>query len=177
VPHPDPEIDLCGIKITTLLDHGGPLEDLYHTPITSSSIPALEEQAHYPAIMQIAMIGYPTGLWDAENNLPILRRGTTASHPAIDFDGRPEVLVDIACFPGSSGSPVILHDTEYFAGAVRFLGVLHAGPDISLEGEILRKKVPINTDPAVRVSSMIHLGYIIKASKVLELTKHIASRA
>lgn len=64
------------------------------------------------AVEEILMVGYPNGLWDSVNNYPLIRRGITASHPAVDFevDGVPTTVVDAACFPGSSGSPVILHN-------------------------------------------------------------------
>jgi len=57
------------------------------------------------------MIGYPNGLWDHVNNLPLIRRGITASHPGVDYqiegqNGPGVTVIDMACFPDSSGSPV-----------------------------------------------------------------------
>lgn len=177
VPHPDPTVDLCAASLSSVMAIIGPIPDLYFTTFTSATIPSAEEESRFPALMQIAMIGYPTGLCDEQNNLPLLRRGTTASHPSIDFDGRAEVVVDMACFPGSSGSPVVFHDLQYFASAIRFLGVLYAGPTISLEGEVILKKIPTRAEPTASVKSMIHLGYVIKGSKVLELANHIEGTA
>ena len=134
------------------------------------SIPSEDEQSRFPALMPIAMIGYPTGLWDEQNNLPLFRMGTTASHPTIDFDGRAEVVIDMACFPGSSGSPVVFHDQQYFASAVRFLGVLYAGPTTTIEGEVVLSKIPTNK---TRAESMMHLGYVIKGRKVLEMCEYV----
>ncbi len=57
---------------------------------------------------EIVMPGYPSGIWDEKNDMPVLRRGVTATHPHLDWNGRPEFLVDAACFPGSSGFPVFL---------------------------------------------------------------------
>lgn len=177
VPHPDPTIDLCAASLSSLIQIVGPVTNLYYATLTSAAIPSPEEENRFPAVMQIAMIGYPTGLWDEQNNLPLIRRGTTASHPSIDFDGRAEVVIDMACFPGSSGSPVVFHDLQYFASAVRFLGVLYAGPTISLEGEVSLKNIPTRADPKASVESMMHLGYVIKGSKVLELARHIEGTA
>ncbi len=52
------------------------------------------------------MVGYPVGLWDSVNNMPILRRGSTATLLDWTYEGRQEFVIDAACFPGSSGSPV-----------------------------------------------------------------------
>jgi hypothetical protein len=42
--------------------------------------------------------------------MPILRRGVTATHPKINYLGRSEFLVDVAVYPGSSGSPIFLYE-------------------------------------------------------------------
>jgi len=49
-------------------------------------------------------------LWDAEHNQPVFRSGVLASHYKFDWNGRPEFVIDAACVPGSSGSPVLLVD-------------------------------------------------------------------
>ena len=54
------------------------------------------------------MIGYPIGLIDEYNNKPIVRKGITATTYNIDYNGKKEFLIDIACFPGSSGSPIFI---------------------------------------------------------------------
>src|SRR3954471_785314 len=80
--------------------------------IDPSIIPSDAQLQELSAVEEILMIGYPNGLWDAVNNYPLIRRGVTASHPAVDFDvnGVPTTVIDAACFPGSSGSPVVLHN-------------------------------------------------------------------
>jgi hypothetical protein len=147
----------------------GRLDNLFYAAIGDQAIPRPEEEARFPAVMQVAMVGYPIGLWDEINNLPISRRGTTASHPAVNFNGLPQVVIDMACFPGSSGSPVLFFDRDYFAGAQRFLGVLYAGPVFSSEGAIKIRDVPTRIEAFPVVQSMVHLGYVIKAREVLTL--------
>src|SRR6185436_6157058 len=101
--HPDPDVDLAVVRVEELKQYaGGGLDRLFHTLIWSVWCPTPEAESQFPAMLTTAMIGYPAGLWDRHNNLPILRRGTTASHPAIDYDGRAEVMVDIAAVPGAS---------------------------------------------------------------------------
>ena len=48
------------------------------------------------------MVGYPALLYDAQNNYPIIRRGITASDPAVDFNGKPEIAIDIPAIGASS---------------------------------------------------------------------------
>ena len=134
--HPDETIDLCAVRLSRLKERAaGELEQLFFIPMGSHGVPEPDEEARYPTVLTVAMIGYPSGLWDKAHNLPIFRRGTTASHPAVDFNGKAEVVIDMACFPGSSGSPVIFDDRNWFASAHRFLGVLHEGPTITNKGE------------------------------------------
>lgn len=59
---------------------------------------------------KIVMVGYPNGIWDQRYNFPVFRSGVAATHYRYDWNGRPEFLIDCACFPGSSGSPVLICD-------------------------------------------------------------------
>lgn len=61
-------------------------------------------------IEQVTLLGYPDGQYDHVNYLPIARRGTTALPLWVDWQGRPEFLIDIAGFRGNSGGPVLLYD-------------------------------------------------------------------
>lgn len=58
----------------------------------------------------IIFIGYPNGLYDKKNLLPIIRKGSFATPYQVNFDGHPIFLIDASVFPGSSGSPVFLFD-------------------------------------------------------------------
>jgi hypothetical protein len=130
------------------------------------------------------MVGYPIGLWDEINNLPIFRRGITATHPSVDFKGKKEFLIDVAAFPGSSGSPVLLlnasgiyydkkQNTNIIGHRVVFLGVLHAGPQMTTQGEIVIRDIPTNRQVFTQIPLMINLGYVIRASEVLNLSQYI----
>ena len=167
--HPDPEIDLCAIPLEKLLKLVGPIPDLFYTTFSHTRKP----ERRLKAMMQVVMIGYPNGLWDDVNGLPLLRRGTTASHPDIPFKGRDEIVVDIACFPGSSGSPIVLYDLQYSPNC-EFLGVLYAGPILNFRGEIdTRRAMDSN---AGKAPEMMHLGYAIGAGQVQVLVDEIKNR-
>lgn len=72
---------------------------------------------------ELPMIGYPIGLWDIVNNLPIFRRGYAISHLAFDFNERGIYVADIAFFPSSSGSPIyIFNETDIATKKQYFLG-------------------------------------------------------
>src|SRR5687767_4257067 len=99
----------------------------------------------------ITMVGYPNGLWDQANNLPIFRRGVLATDYKRDWNGRKEFLIDAACFPGSSGSPVMLFDVGSYhnrqgmhvgGSRIKLLGVLYAGPQHTVKGEVKIVHVP-----------------------------------
>lgn len=165
--HPDPEIDLCCIPIDLFLSLSEP-RPYFYIPISVSHIVKKGDLERMPATIGVAMIGYPRGLWDEKNGLPIIRQGTTASHPSVHFNDKDEVVIDMACFPGSSGSPVMFNEPSYFASTTKFLGVLYAGPTIDSEGEVLVEPIPSTYPKKVTVQSMMHLGYVITAKKVHE---------
>lgn len=135
------------------------------------------------AIEDVIMVGYPTGLWDKQNNFPIFRKGITASHPYLDFNGKSIGVVDIACFPGSSGSPIfILNENGYsdkqgttHIGAKRFifLGVLSSGPQYPFNGDIIIKEIPTKQKFSASTPTMINLGYYIKSEEILTFEKII----
>ena len=132
------------------------------------------------------MVGYPNGLWDKVNNFPIFRKGITASHPAVDFNDKNIGAVDMACFPGSSGSPIfILNENGYsdkkgntMLGAKRliFLGILFEGPQINQKGELVVENIPTQQKISALVPSMINLGYYIKSSEVLSFKEGIIKK-
>ncbi|MFR3321383.1 MAG: hypothetical protein ACLTSZ_09905 [Lachnospiraceae bacterium] len=72
---------------------------------------AKEEQIEYfAAIEDITFIGYPSGLYDSVNKLPIIRQGITATPIWNQFNGENVFLIDAGVFPGSSGSPVFIYN-------------------------------------------------------------------
>jgi len=110
INHPDNSIDLCIVLIASLLDFfKDKKESLYYTTLTNKDIPDEKYiQDKVSNIEDITVIGYPDGIWDFANNLPIVRKGITATPYFVNFNGEQKFLGDIACYPGSSGSPVII---------------------------------------------------------------------
>lgn len=128
------------------------------------------------AVEEVAMVGYPVGLWDEVNNFPIFRHGYTASHPAYDFNNPGIGLVDMACFPGSSGSPIYIFNEGSFqdkhgsmsvgVSRVIFLGILFAGPEYTATGKLQIRDVPTQMLVEPQTNIMTNLGYYIRAREL-----------
>ena len=178
IPHPDNEIDLCAISIEPLKLEADKLgKNVFSIPLDPSMIINDEQLKELSAVEDILMAGYPIGLWDEYNNLPIIRRGITASHPALNFNGKSMFVIDAAIFRGSSGSPIIIANEGIYqsrgavviADRIILLGVLFAMPVTTIEGEIVIKEIPTVRKPISESSVPIHLGYIIKAKEILKI--------
>jgi hypothetical protein len=181
VDHPDADVDLCAISLDMnqiVAIAGSPIFNKF---LTSGSIPSLEQWGAMDAFEELIMVGCPNGLHDTVNFLPIARRGIAASHPSFDFDGRPEFVIDAACFPGSSGSPVFLVDKLGIVDKITqglnlaekrraLVGILYSGPLITNEGVVLKRQKKF------AVETMMHLGYVIKATELLMLEQAVAAR-
>lgn len=184
--HPDPTVDLCAVPIAPLqvaAERQG--KKTFMLPLDSSIIKPDAELEQLSAVEDILMVGYPIGLFDELHNLPLVRRGITASHPAINFNGASVFVIDAACFPGSSGSPVlIVNESMYrdnrgntiFGKRVILLGVLYGGPQWTAEGKIEIQEIPTAITPTARTPVMINLGYAIKAKEILVLCESIKSQ-
>lgn len=175
VLHPDRNVDLCFIWITDVVSEIAQKRTLRHLFLDESFFPDSEMKAILRPIERIVMIGYPHGLWDQTNNLPIIRSGLTASHPLISWNGNCYFVIDAACFPGSSGSPVFLFEDGMFRSSldsyspgtrVALLGYLWGGPTFSIEGEMEPRPVPTNLTGVPVVKSMMNLGFVIHAEQL-----------
>ena len=179
--HPD-NIDVCLINVgevlSSVISKGN---SIYYKCISTKMIVSEEGFRSLTPIEDVIMIGYPNAIMDNVNYKPVVRSGITATDIKNDYNGKPEFMIDVACFPGSSGSPVFLHKqglvqentkngiTIAIKPSYAFLGILHAGPTISVDGKIVIKNIPTNTIPIAEMNTMMNLGYVIKASKVIEM--------
>jgi hypothetical protein len=101
--HPSADVDLCATPIEPFraeAERQG--KRIFLTTLSTRHLPTHPIFGNLLALETVTMIGYPIGLWDQVNNFPLARRGTTATHPKVDFNGRKIGVVDIAAFPGSS---------------------------------------------------------------------------
>ncbi|MGL3710673.1 S1 family peptidase [Leptospirillum ferriphilum] len=177
LPHPDPDIDLCALPIAPLLKEAQNRNvRFFFRTLDKTLIPSAEDVADMIGLEDVTMVGYPNGLWDQSNNLPIFRKGVLATDYKRDWNGRKEFLIDAACFPGSSGSPVLLFDVGGYqtrkgisigSSRIKLLGVLYAGPQYTVEGEIKIVVVPTHQKAIAVASIPNNLGLIIKSDQLL----------
>lgn len=177
--HPNSDVDICAMAIAPFLKLAEQQNvKLFYRTFSKDTIPNETQKEDFTALEDILMIGYPNGIWDEKNNKPILRKGTTATHPNKDYNGKKEFMIDAACFPGSSGSPVLLFNGNgytdkkgetYLGTRMFFLGALYAGPQHTATGEIQIVTVPNFQKPIAFSRIPNNLGLVIKAESVMEL--------
>lgn len=175
LPHPDPEVDLCVMPIAPLLREAEKIRKrLFFVPLDPNLIPTPADLEDMVGLETIVMVGYPNGLWDRTNNMPIFRKGILATDYKRDWNGKKEFLIDAACFPGSSGSPVMLFEVGSYqtrnalvmGSRIKLLGILYAGPQHTVEGDVKIVTVPTNQKPISVATIPNNLGIIIKAEQL-----------
>lgn len=176
-PHPDINVDLCAMPIAPLLREAEQRKlKFFFSTFDKTLIPTKAEIDDMLGLENIAMVGYPNGLWDQRNNLPIFRKGVLATNYKYDWNGKKEFLIDAACFPGSSGSPVMLFDVASYqtrkgtfmgSSRIKLLGVLYAGPQHTVEGEVKVVFVPTQQKAVSIAGIPNNLGVVIKAEQLL----------
>ncbi len=75
------------------------------------------------SIEDVYVVGYPNAFRDRRNNLPIARKGVTATPLYADYEGEKEFLVDCGILEGSSGSPVFI---KLINGEYKLAGIIFA---------------------------------------------------
>jgi Trypsin-like peptidase domain len=179
IKHPDPDVDLAVFPIAPLLRQTEKNNMLFFSaPLVESFIPSAEQLKGLSGLEDITMVGYPNGIWDEKNNLPIIRKGVTATSPKYDYNGLPLFVIDCACFPGSSGSPVLIFNQNGYTDArgntyvgssrIILLGALFAGPQHIAEGEIKTINLPLAQVPISLSKIPNNLGFVVKSQKIMD---------
>lgn len=162
--HPEKDVDLCVIlahDIKKILSEKNRKLHIY--PVRKSIQIDEKDLNNMPTIQNLLMIGYPNGIWDSANNLPIIRRGINATPLYENYQGDEAFAVDIATYRGSSGSPVFIYDNVIyehngeikFGNRIIFVGVIKAA-------HLIQK----DHTETIRTEEMLHIGIAIKASKI-----------
>ena len=181
--HPSADVDLAVLPLAPVVNHlSGTGNEPFYKSIPTRIIPDVEVVEDFDAVEEVLFVGYPSGIYDRTNNLPIARRGTTATHPSIDYDGRAMFLIDASVFPGSSGSPVLIYDKGSWqsrdgvlmAGQrVYLLGVLGGAYYREDDGSLTFQAIPTTVKPVVKTTQMIDLGVVYKARTIVETIEHL----
>lgn len=186
IKHPNREIDLAILPISQFFSNMvAQGKKPFFPGLDKSTIPNEESVKTLSAIENIIMIGYPNGMWDQKNNIPIVRRGITATNYQLDYEGKKEFLIDCACFPGSSGSPIFLLDEGVrmtqsgqvqFSSRFHFLGILWGGPQFSTRGNLIAVPVPTKNQ-VISISNIpMNLGFCIKSNLLMDFEEIIRIR-
>lgn len=177
--HPSPEIDIAicpfaPMEVHIREQHG---IDLFYRCVSDEMIPTDEQAAKLDALESITFIGYPNGVWDSKNLLPVARRGMTASPISVDFENTPRFLIDASVFGGSSGSPVFLMNQGMYTdktgntvigSRILFIGVIAAVFFRTQLNQIVAVPIPTQVQPMAQQQEMIDLGIVFKARTVIE---------
>ena len=160
--HDDPEIDLACIQISGIMqmihERKAELGELFFLATEPDHFSDYTHEGLIPGL-KVFYIGYPEDEYDELNNLPLLRVGYVASIPKVDYNGRPEVVIDGEVHPGSSGSPVF----GIFGNSAQLLGVI-----TSMRVESVPAK-DLSGQHTIYTQQRIGLGYLVKVSKLKEL--------
>jgi hypothetical protein len=176
--HPNASVDIAVMPLDPVLrqltNEG---KRAFFKYIVNDFVPTSEQAKDLDAVEEVTFIGYPNGIYDVQNLMPIVRRGITATPLQVDYDGEPKFLIDASVFPGSSGSPVFVANFGHFTNrdgrlmlGTRFLfvGVIS---EVAVRTEQYRidfEPIPTHKVPIVRMSQLLNLGIVYKASTVLE---------
>lgn len=117
--HPDDKLNVAVTPFVPFVKHieasGVPI---YFTSITREDSDQVNELVSLAD--DVLFLGYPQGLWDQKNLMPVLRKGMVATPLALDYFGERQFLIDAPVAAGSVGSPVFSND----ANAPKLLGMM-----------------------------------------------------
>ncbi|MBS3894616.1 trypsin-like peptidase domain-containing protein [Serratia marcescens] len=165
--HPDPNVDLAVLDASWFFSHFAEKNIEMDVFIFTNEV--IESGERISSIEDVYMTGYPNGLWDEVNNKPITRKGITATSVSDNWNGKREFVIDMACFAGSSGSPVYILNQRFFSinngvdTRLLFLGVLYGGPVAQVNGSVDVVSIPTSTALVSRTQQGLNLGFVVKA--------------
>jgi Trypsin-like peptidase domain len=172
----DNKIDVALIPLVPILRYFEATgQKPFYVNLGKSLIPDKNATEDLSAIQPIVFIGYPYGIHDEVNSLPIARRGYTASPYVVDYNGLPLFLIDANVFPGSSGSPVMVLDEGAYAshgglimgGRSYLLGIVDQAYIHTDQGVVKFIPLPTQFVPTYDEHQYFNLGAVIKAKAIL----------
>lgn len=155
--HPDPGVDLACVTVSNVSR-----TEAYYRTLSHDFLIEIDYEKIAPGT-EVIFVGYPANRYDVANNLPLVRKGSIASAPEVDFNGKGQIVIDAQVYQGSSGSPVFVAiDNRYL-----LLGVV---------SETMIRNAKLQTLPAVLpnlgIQEILGLGIVIKQRHLKELFEH-----
>jgi Trypsin-like peptidase domain len=186
IRHSDPTVDLAIFPCGGILSHlEKERKPVFIKTFDRSVIPTHATTQLITPLEDILVIGYPDGMSDVKNNVPLLRKGITATPFYLDFDGKKEFLIDAAIFPGSSGSPVLLFNQGAYpsrdgglviGSRIFLLGIVYGVFTDLAAGEIRLVPAPTQMKPMAMSRIPNNIGACIKSSRILEFEPLLVSK-
>ncbi len=177
--HPDPQVDVAIMnmaKAVSWFKQHAP--DILYGGLGPPQYPTSEALSYLDSIEEVLILGFPIGIFDSKNLLPITRRGTTATPPTVDVDGEAAFLVDAPIFPGSSGSPVLIaqeggvarigKETKIGVNRLVLLGMISKMYVQRPRQAAALVEVPVVADLPSESYVPLDLGYVIKTRRIIE---------
>lgn len=157
--HQDPEIDIACINATGMVKSDANLKYLY-----DHFLKPIDYQIVAPGT-SVIFAGYPAGYYDKFNNLPVIRTGSIASVPNLDFNGKGHILIDAQVFPGSSGSPVFVSLGQEF----RLLGIISDRIMTNTGAIVMPNPIVMPNLNIIQMQEPLGFGLVIKQRYIKEL--------
>lgn len=170
--HPDKDVDIAVLDFTeceNILTQRN--QHIYYKALNNSLLVSTDDYPDISSIQQVVYVGYPKGLIDNHNLLPIARSGYTASPIKFDFDGQKKFLIDSAVFPGSSGSPVcILNEGTPF---IDRNNTIHMDKTrFIFLGVLTRVQTERQANNPDEVKHYLNLGHVVKGECISDAIIH-----
>lgn len=149
IEHPNENVDLACVDVSEFTH-----TDAYTAYLNPSFLTPIDYEKIAPG-SDVLFVGFPNGIYDTKNNLPLVRKGTLASMPNLDFNGKGEIVIDAQVYAGSSGSPVFISwDRTY-----KLLGVV---------SKTMRRSAVVEESDE-EIYPTLGLGIVVKQRHVQEL--------
>jgi hypothetical protein len=173
VLHPDPEIDLAVIIVSDLLTkYQSESKPIYAVGADESLIASSGDLKKYQPPEDVLVVGFPDGISDTTNNIPIFRRGVTATPVYMKFNGKKQFMIDAAIYHGCSGSPVFLYSVGAWINEdgqpqlgyrVSLLGVVWGGSKRPPKENFGLSRLPHNLQPKCTPISLTFSALVSQA--------------
>ena len=162
-----PEYDVCVIDITDIYEDITEDDGNINIKFIGEN-QILTNYDNMNLLQDVIMVGYPSGLFDAYNNAPIIRTGRTATNIQNRFDNSEIFQIDVASVKGSSGSPVFSANDN---GELSLIGI---------DAKCYNHNTKVHEEhknPNSRVVGYVdvpnHIGTIINSKVIYELIQSI----